>query len=578
MAKKLNKVDAVVIGVGWAGSLVAKELTKAGFQVVGLERGADRDPKDYLHTHDELRYNLRGKLLQDLTKQTYTVRNTMKDTARPVRTKGLVVLGEGPGGSGNHWAGQTQRYYSYDFEIRSKTIERYGEQKIPKDMLIQDWGITYDEIEPYYDKIEKTMAVSGEPEPLGDNRSNPYPTPVLRDTPAMKLYKEAATKLGFHPFTLPGAIATESYTNPDGAQYAPCQYCSFCNGNACEYGAKADPARHVLPIAKETGKFELRTHSHVRRILYTGNKATGVLYIDTQTGEEYEQPAEIVILTTFTINNARLLLLSGIGKPYNPVDQTGIIGKNFTDHHYFNSPTGFFENQKFNLYVGTGQLGTAITDFSGDNFDHSNVNFIHGGQIEYRQFGNLPMADGKYPFADNKVPSGTPTWGREFKKNSLHYTHRTLSFQTQQAIMPNKFNYMDLDPTYKDEYGDPLIRLTFDVHDNEKNINAFLMPKGVEILKEMGADIIENPVAPEHPFNMFLALHNGGGVIMGAEPETSAVNTYLQMWEIDNLFVCGASAFPHFGATNPTLTLSALTYRATEGMIKYLKDGGGLLV
>src|SRR5699024_9530066 len=109
--------------------------------------------------------------LQDLSKQTFTVRNTMEETANPVRNKSELVLGEGNGGSGIHWAAQTHRYHEYDFEIYSQTVERYGEEKIPEDMTLQDWGITYDEIEPYYDKIEKTMAVSGEEDPLADKRS-----------------------------------------------------------------------------------------------------------------------------------------------------------------------------------------------------------------------------------------------------------------------------------------------------------------------------------------------------------------------------------------------------------------------
>lgn len=177
MAKKLDKVDVVTVGVGWTGGIVAAELTKAGYKVVGLERGEDRGTKDYLHVHDELKYSFRREMTQDLSDETITFRNNLDENAAPVRSRSLMTIGTGVGGGGAHWSAQTHRYFPYDFEIRSKTIKKYGKDKIPKDMTLQDWGITYDEIEPYYDKMEKTMGTSGEEDPLAGKRSNSYPTP-----------------------------------------------------------------------------------------------------------------------------------------------------------------------------------------------------------------------------------------------------------------------------------------------------------------------------------------------------------------------------------------------------------------
>ncbi|SOC44446.1 GMC family oxidoreductase [Ureibacillus acetophenoni] len=573
MVKRLDKVDVVTVGVGWMGGIVAAELTKAGFTVVGLEKGAERTREDYLRTHDELRYTIRGEMESKLNKETYTIRRNLNEEAIPVRDKAMIRIGTGTGGGGAHWGAQTHRYYPYDFEIRTKTIEKYGEDKIPENMTLQDWGITYDELEPYFDKFEKMAGVSGEPDPNYPERSNPYPNPPLKKTEPMHMFHEATTKLGYKPFVTPSGTVSQTYTNPDGEQLNACQYCAFCVYNGCEYGAKADPVITVIPTAKKTGKFELRNNARVIRVLHDGNKATGVLYVDTRTGEEFEQPADLVVLTSFVFNNVRLLLLSQIGKPYNPVTGEGVVGKNFTDHHISGGAGGFFKNKKFNNYVSTGCLGETITDFTGDIFDHSNLDFLHGGQIEMRMsiFGNSPIIT-------NNVPSGTPSWGKEFKKESLYYHNRYLAATIQKATLPYKEYYLDLDPVYKDDLGNPLLRVTWNVSENDKNLLKFVQGKAKEILEEMGADIVEEFPIAEQFSGVSSFEHNAGGAIMGADPNTSVVNKYLQVWDCENLFVCGSSAFPHFSCTNPTTTAAALTYHAVEGMIKYLKDGGGLLV
>ena len=570
MATVLPKVNVVTTGMGWAGGIVAAELTKAGYNVVGLERGEERSVEDYLLGHDELKYNIRKELMQKLNKDTLTFRNTLSDVAKPVREENKLVLGTGTGGGGAHWGAQAYRYFPYDFEIRSKTIERYGEGKIPADMTIQDWGLTYDEIEPYYTKYELMGGISGEPDPLGGPRSADYPTPPLKMAPAMKMFKEAADELGYHPYIVPTGNVSEPYTNPDGEQLNACQYCSFCGNYGCEYGAKTDPIVTVIPTAQKTGKFELRPRTLVTRILKEGNTLTGVRYIDLNTGEEFDQPADVVALTSYIFNNVRLLLLSEIGEPYNPETGTGIIGKNYTDHHTILGATGYFDDKKFNNFIGTGAWGIAYNDYNADNFDHSDVDFIHGGQIEMHLLGNEPIAN-------NPVIPGTPTWGKEFKKNSLFYYNRTLTVVSQRAFLPYKDNYLSLDPTYKDEYGDPLLRVTFDYKEMDFKRHEYLSEKCVEVLNKMGATtVVAHPMAEKFG-GSFTFQHDGGGAIMGESKETSAVNNYLQMWDYEQLFVIGSSAFPHFGPMNPTPTMGALSYRAAEGIINYLKNGGGLL-
>lgn len=575
MAEKLEKVDVVILGSGWAGGIVAAELAKKGYKVVGLERGEEQKVEDFVNGKDELRYSQRYELMQDLTKETITARGGLKDEALPVRTNQNALLGTDVGGAGVHWNGVNFRFLPYDFEIYSQTVERYGKEKIPQDMALQDWGITYDELEPFYDRYEKMAGISGEENPIGPKRSDKYPNPPTVNTPAIRLFKEATKKLGYHPYQIPSANVTEAYENPDGQKINACVYCAYCETYGCHFGAKSDPIVTVLPTAKKTGNYELRTESYVYRVVHDGGKATGLLYVDTKTGKEYEQPADVVVLAGFTFTNTRLLLLSEIGKPYNPETGEGVIGKNFTGH--FNNinylgARGFFNEKKFNNFMGAGALGSTIDDFSGDNIDHSDLDFLHGFQVQIQTTGYRPI---EYNF----VPEGTPAWGKEFKDKSLFYTNRNLYVNALTGTLPWKQNYMDLDPTYTDFLGNPLLRITNSYTDQDRKLIRHATNVCKKIMGEMGADIVEeDKVADDVEFNSsFTTGHFAGGAIMGNDPETSAVNSYQQMWDAENLFVVGASAFPHFSNYNPTETLGAFAYRTAEGIDTYLGKGGGLL-
>ncbi|MEV5035388.1 GMC family oxidoreductase [Bacillus sp. AFS026049] len=571
MAKKLPKVPVVVVGMGWAGGIIASELTKAGIKVVGLERGKERDMSDYLMVHDELRFQHREELMQDLSKETITHRNNQKMRALPMRNYGTFIVGEGLGGAGSHWNGQTYRFLPYDFEIKSLTEKRYGKNKIKSDYPIQDWGITYDQIEPYYDTFEKMAGISGETVKLYGKRSNPYPTGPMIKTPVLAEFEQAAKKLGYKPYMIPSANLSENYENPDGISRSACQYCAFCENFGCEYGAKADPVVTVIPVAKKTGNLDLRTYSNVTRILNDGTKATGVIYVDTFTGEEFEQPAEVVVLASYVFNNVRLLLNSNLGVPYDPKTRNGVIGKNYCYQVSSGYSSLYYNDREFNIYGGAGALGIEIAEFTGDNFDHSDVNFLHGAGIRTTQYGNRPIAN-------NNSPIGTPSWGADFKKQSIKFANSILQVKSQGASMPHIQNYLDLDPTYKDVYGMPLLRMTYDYTAQDRELVKYMAKVTRSIAKKMGPDHIDT-VAEQADFNVNTDTntHNTGGVIMGADPKNSAVNTYLQMWDAENVFVAGSSAFPHNSSFNPTGTLGAFSYRAAEGIVKYLKKGGSLV-
>ncbi|MFX3674966.1 MAG: GMC family oxidoreductase [Paenisporosarcina sp.] len=569
MVKTLPKVDVVTVGVGWMGGIIAAECAKAGLKVVGLERGEERGTEDYLRIHDEYRYAVRYELMQNLSRETITIRNNRKMPALPMRQLGSFLLGEGLGGSGTHWNGHTWRFYPYDFQIKTMTDKKYGPNKLSKDYLLQDWGVTYDELEPYFYTFEQTIGLSGEDKNPFLKRKDPFPTPPMKRTPILKKFEKATTNLGYSPFMLPSANLSESYKNPDGETINACQYCGFCERFGCEYGAKSSPEITVVPTARKTGNFETRFHANVVEVIKSGNKVTGVKYLDTISGEEFIQPAEAVVLTSYVMNNAKLLMVSKIGEQYDPATGRGTLGRNYC-YQILPGATGYFDDQ-MNTFMGAGALGMTIDDFNADNFDHSKLDFIHGGSLSITQPGYRPIET-------NPIPRDTPTWGEEFKKASIYNYTRTLSIGAQGASMPHKENYLSLDGTYKDAYGIPLLQMTYNFTEQDRALHKFITEKSAEIMKEMGAKTVESrtPIT-DYDIVGYQTTHNTGGTVMGSSPDNSVVNTYLQHWDAENLFVVGAGNFPHNGGYNPTGTAGALAYRCAEGIINYSKSGGSLV-
>jgi gluconate 2-dehydrogenase alpha chain len=292
-----------------------------------------------------------------------------------------------------------------------------------------------------------------------------------------------------------------------------------------------------------------------------------VTYVDSR-GREFEQPAELVLLTSYVFNNVRLMLQAGIGKPYDPIANTGVVGRNYA-YQTPSSVTLFFEDKHFNGFMGAGGLGMSVDEFNGDNFDHAGLGFIGGGFIR-------SVSSGSRPIEVRPVPAGTPRWGSAWKKATAHYFNRSFNLALQGACQSYRGNYLDLDPTYRDAYGLPLLRMTFDRHDNEHRMSQYITGKAAEIAKAMGPSKLNvSPRVGKYTIVPYQSTHNTGGAVMGNDPATSAVNRYLQSWDVPNVFVIGASAFPQNGGYNPTDTVGALTYWALEAIKnRYLKQPG----
>jgi gluconate 2-dehydrogenase alpha chain len=587
---KLPAKDVVIIGLGWTGSILAHELTEAGLDVIAIERGPWRNTATNFapnYAQDELRYRIRHELFLQPAQTTFTFRNKMDQSALPIRSWGAFMPPNGVGGGGVHWNAETWRFLPSDFLLRSHLTQRYGSKFLPQDMTIQDWGVTYDELERHYDRFEYLCGTSGTAgnlngqiqaggNPFEGPRSRPYPTPAQQQPFSHALFGKAAAELGYKPFPQPSGNLSQAYTNPLNVRMGPCTYCGFCEWFGCGNYSKASPQTTLLPVLLRKANFEARDLCEVTRINTdsTGKRATGVTFVDAS-GNEFEQPADLVVLSAFTIFNVQLLLLSKIGTAYDPVSNKGVIGRNFT-HQTISDVESFFDKSKFifNPFIASGSIGMCIDEFNGDNFDHGPHGFVGGGYMGQVQTNGRPIQTAP-------IPPGTPKWGAKWKDAVRDNYLSALKPGTgvHGSMYSYRDVYMDLDPTYRDRFNRPLARITMDFHDNEIKQNAFLTDKFAEIFRAMGAQQV-NKIYRKAPYDVtdYQTTHLCGGAIMGTDPKTSAVNRYSQSWDVPNLFVMGASNFPQNAGYNPTGTVAALAFWSAEAIrSRYLKNPGPLV-
>jgi gluconate 2-dehydrogenase alpha chain len=584
MARKLPSKDVVIIGLGWTGSILAYELAKAGLDVVAIERGPWRDTAtDFppAYAQDELRYAIRLDLFLRPEQETLTFRNNAGQTALPMRNFSSFLPGNGVGGAGVHWNGQTWRFLPTDFRLRSHLEERYGKAFLPTDMTIEDWPLSYDELEPCYDRFEKLCGTSGKAgnirgqkqtggNPFEGWRSSEYPTPPLKQPYGSTLFAEAARKTGHTPFPQPASNLSEAYVNPLGMKLGQCTYCGFCERFGCGNYSKASPQTCILPALLRLPNFTARTESEVTKINLdsAGKRATGVTFVDTS-NEEWEQPAEIVLVCAYALFNVRLMLLSGIGRPYDAQTGQGVVGRNYA-YQTTSSVSLILKDKILNPFIATGANGMMIDDYNGDNFDHSGLGFVGGGYMGAGQTNGRPIAT-------RPIPAGTPLWGARWKKATAETYQRALNLSAHGSSYSYRDCCLDLDPTYKDRLGRPLMRMTFDFHDNELKMSAFLTNRLAEIAKALDpVEMTPRPRQGPYTLNLYQTTHNTGGTVMGADPATSVLNRYCQSWDVSNVFVPGgASVFPQNHGYNPTDTVGALAYRTADAIRdRYLKSPG----
>jgi gluconate 2-dehydrogenase alpha chain len=580
----LKPVDIVIIGGGWTGLTMAKELTaRTALSVLVLERGSARSAADYALSMDEVDYALRYRLMQSPAEETITHRHSVRDTAAPVRQYGSFLPGSGLGGAGEHWQGMAWRFSPDEFVLDTHLRQRFGASALPKDLAVQDWGVTYDDLEPHYWRGERTLGVGGKAgnlrgqindggNPFEGPREHDYPLPPLKRSYLSTRFAAGARALGYHPHPIPSALPSEAYQNPDGITRPACVYCGYCERFGCMIGAKAQPSNTLLPVLRQRKTFELRLGAWVRRIVRRNGRVTGVMYTDKK-GADLFQPATTVVLASWTLNNVRLLFLSRIGTPYDPASKRGTLGKNLT--HQVQRRTPVFFDQPLNAFMGSGALGTWVSDVDGDRGLTGSEGIVRLGAIMVQSTGDRPIA------AFGRMPLGTTTstWGAEWKAAALRWYDRNAFIFFAGEHLSWRQNFMDLDPVYTDKFGDPLLRFTLDWTDHEHRQWEIANDLSRKIAHAMGAATDDTrPSRAKYNATAYQSTHIQGGAVMGGSPEASVVNRFLQHWDLPDVWVVGASAFPQNPSHNPTLTAIALTTWAADALIdRYLKNPGRLL-
>jgi gluconate 2-dehydrogenase alpha chain len=560
MATRLKDTDVVIVGLGAAGGVAALPLAQAGIEVIGLEAGSWLTRRDF--APDELRNNYRDWPMA--VHKTDGEAPTVRATASSPTTRGGHPMMNAVGGTGLHYWAQHWRLNPWDFNVVSETKRRYGASRLPKGSTVEDWPFGYDELEPYYDKIEYEIGVSGQAGNINgkiDSRGNrfegprrrDYPMPPLRSTAFLDKMAGTARSLGWYPFPGPAAINSRPYQNRSA-----CMYHGFCNTGGCHVDAKNSTAVTTIPRAQATGRLKVVTHATVTSIEVDGDgRASGVTYLAG--GTEYFQPAKVVLLAGYTYENVRLLLLSkSKAYPNGLSNNHAQVGRHYFSHHTGAGVSALFP---FDLkaWYGLPAQGVAVDDFADDNFDHANLDFIGGGNLWVMSDRRPISAAGMNTFGL------APGWGFEWKAFIRQNADRSHGSYLQKTTLPYEENFLDLDPVVKDPLGLPVVRITGEYKENERKIGAFIQDKMEEWYRAAGAIRVQRaPLGGA----MGASTHAYGGTRMGDNPESNVVNRWGLSHEAPNVGVLGASVMGTSGAHNPTHTVQALAWRTAEYLVK----------
>jgi len=531
-------VDFIIVGSGSAGGILAKELSTAGFDVVVFEQGPYRKAADF--SHDELAIIFEEELLNGgIPGNGQTFRNDPGKKAVTPQGRSPVRYAQTVGGSSVHFTANFWRFREIDFKEHSVLGPISGTN-------FADWPISYEELEPYYTKVDWDIGVSGAPGPFDAPRSKAFPMPPLPIKSSGVLLERGAKKLGLHAQVEPHAILSQPYNGRPG-----CINCGYCMFFGCEINAKSSTLAAMIPLAEASGNCEIRAESAVFRIETDAQgNASEVLYYDAD-GNERSQKARAVILSANGAETARLLLMSESAQhPDGLANSSGFVGRNLMLNAHA-ATQGVFEHQ-LNDYKGV-QVSRIVHDFYENDETRG---FYGGGGIDSR-----PLWSATPIFhALNGMPPDVPNWGAQFKDEMAHNFTRQLCFVGSTTSLALDRNNITLDPESTDQWGRPAIRLTYRDHDDDLAMAKFLQDRSMELLDAAGAE--KSWRFPLHPTDG--GEHLLGTCRMGDDPATSVVNRDHRSHDIPNLFICDGSSFVTSGRGQPTMTIMALAFRAAD--------------
>ena len=517
MAKFDNNDDTVVviIGSGAGGGTLANELCQKGINVVVLEAGALQSNATFIN--DEWKSFIQLAWLDNRT--TSGNWRVAKDFPNLPAWICKTV-----GGTTTHWAGASLRLEAHEFAAKTN----YGTLKGAN---LLDWPITLKDLQPYYAKAEDKMGVT---------RTNGIPG--LPGNNNFKVLAAGASKLGYKDCHT-GNMAINSVPRHDRGR---CMQLGFCF-QGCKSGAKWSTLYTEIPSAEATGKFELRTESHVARIEHNAaGKVSAVVYFD-KAGKEQRQKARIVCVAGNSIETPRLLMLSASSKFANGLaNSSGQVGRNYM-RHLTGSVYGAFK-EPVHMYRGTTMAGI-IRDEAGNNTKRG---FVGGYELETLALG--------VPFMAAFLDPGA--WGSEFAWWMDHYTQLAGMWIVGED-MPRETNRVTLNASLKDKYGLAIPHVHFDDHPNDLAMREHAFTQGQRVYEAAGA--MKTFRTPPYP-----STHNLGTCRMSANARDGVCNGWGQTHDIPNLFISDGSQFTTGGAENPTLTIVSLAIRQADYIAKQM--------
>jgi choline dehydrogenase-like flavoprotein len=589
-----SSYDTIIVGSGAAGGQVAYTLTMAGAKVLMLEAGRYFDPVRetamfQLPSQAPLRaaatpdkqYGFYDSSLASgwtIPGEPYT--NAHTDPSRQFRWWRQRMLG----GRTNHWGRIALRNGPYDFKPYSR------------DGVGFDWPISYEDLAPYYDKVELLIGVFGTNEGL---ENSPDSSPgVLLPAPRLRagelLAQKAGKKIGMPVIPIHRAVLSVRQdadnvpaklhpNNPKAQrlladsmrQRAACFWATDCH-RGCSIKANYQAGTVHLPPALASGNLDILPHAMAREIVVDDHgRATGVIYIDKTTGVEHRASARSVVLAAGSQESVRLLLNSKSNRfPHGVGNSSGKLGRYLTDSvaSSLRGQIPLLENLP--IHNEDGAVGPHAYVPWWLYQEHKNLNFPGGYHLEFTSGRHMPTMTVANGFDWLTGRSGY-AYGRQFKEDARRYYGSTQGFGAQGSMIPNEKSFCELDPTVKDQWGIPVLRFHWEWSDYELRQVEHQQKTIAALIEAMGGRLQHPPEKEGHKVVRTggTVIHEVGGAIMGANPASSVTNAWSQTWDVKNLVVADGAVFAGTANKNPTLTIMALAWRAADHLLEELQKG-----
>lgn len=547
-----QRYDVAVVGSGAGGATAAYVLVQQGMRVILLEAGRMLDPaKDFLtHTWPyELPFRGRGKpgeydglwKINEYTAHLYT--NPRKDKYKSAPEFHWTRL-RAVGGRTNTWGRSCFRHGPLDF--KTKSLQGFGE----------DWPISYEDMAPYYDKVERLAGIVGSRENYFNMPDGSYCGPPHRLRCSELFFQKSASKIGVPVIPERTAVLSVGY---DGRP--PCHYCGAC-GLGCDVRARFSSLDVIIPKLRAKPNFTMRTHAVAYQVMVDQNgRCKGVSFFDARTKKFYEVEARAVVLAASTVESGRILLNSKSGFHPNGIgNSSGLVGHYVMDSVKSGAMVGIvpeLKNRKRGNEDGAGGSHITIPRF---NYNRKN-NF----------FGGYFILVGTGFGRGISRSAGLPGYGEALKKQIREEYGSTISLRGYGERLPEYDSYFEIDQDTKDAYGIPQVRFHAGAKENDLKMMEDMYGWMEQILRASGAEIIPHRKYLEA---MGDATHECGSARMGNDPKTSVLNSFSQSHDVSNLFVTDASCFVSLPGTHGITTwIMALAWRSAEYLADRMKRG-----